>query len=178
MTNPYLGEIRPFAGSFAPRGWHYCDGSLQSIAQYDALYVLLGTTYGGDGQTTFALPDLRGRIALSQGQGPGLTNRVLGEVAGTETVTVTAQQMPAHTHLVVVTASEATTPSTANGVVPAAPKNSGLFYLPPDVGTQRDCPIETDSITSSGGNEPHNNIMPITAISYIIAMYGIFPSQN
>lgn len=177
MSNPYLGEIRPFAGNFAPRSWSFCNGALLSIAQNNALFALLGTTYGGDGITTFALPDLRGRVALSQGQGPGLTNRVLGEESGVETVTITNATMPSHMHGVIATATaaEAVPPT---GMVPAAPANNALFYLPPNVGTQQDAPLAADTCQLSGGSQPHENIMPILAINYIIALEGIFPSQN
>jgi microcystin-dependent protein len=177
MSNPYLGEIRPFAGNFAPRTWAFCAGQLLSIAQNNALYALLGTTYGGDGITTFGLPDLRGRVALSQGQGPGLTNRVLGEKAGTETVTLTINSMPAHTHTAVASAAEVTSPAVSN-MVPAAPKNGGKFYLPTNVGTQNAVQLDAATIGTSGGSQPHDNIMPILAIDYIIALEGIFPSQN
>lgn len=177
MSNPYLGEIRPFAGNFNPRGWAFCNGALLSIAQNNALFALLGTTYGGDGQTTFGLPDLRGRVALSQGQGPGLTNRVLGEKAGAETVTLTVQQMPQHNHVAIASATEAASPA-VTGRIPATPKNGGKFYLPTGVGTQSVVALDAATIGSAGGSQPHNNIMPITAINYIIALEGIFPSQN
>jgi microcystin-dependent protein len=177
MSNPYLGEIRPFAGNFAPRGWNFCNGALMSIAQNNALFALLGTNYGGDGQTTFGLPDLRGRVALSQGQGPGLTNRVLGEQGGEETVTLTIATMPSHMHAVIADSGAADgVPPT--GLVPAAPANNALFYLPPNVGTQVDQPLAPDTCQPTGGSQPHNNIMPIVAINYIIALEGIFPSQN
>jgi microcystin-dependent protein len=175
--DPYLGEIRPFAGSFAPSGWHFCDGSLQSIANQSALYTLLGTTYGGDGQTTFGLPDLRGRVAVSQGNGPGLTPRTLGQMSGEENVTLTTQTMPAHIHLAFATSAAANSPQ-PSGNLPATPANGGSFYLPPGVGTQVDEPLATDTIAITGSGLPHNNIMPSTAISYIIAMNGIYPSQN
>jgi microcystin-dependent protein len=177
MSNPFLGEIRPFAGTFAPVGWHFCDGTLVSIAENDALYTLLGTTYGGDGQTTFGLPDLRGRVAVGVGNGPGLTPRVLGEMAGTESVTLTTQQMPSHTHAVTASSDAATSPQ-PSGLVPATPRNGGLFYLPPNVGTQADAAPAADSLTTAGGSQPHENRMSTTAISYIIAMSGIYPSQN
>jgi len=177
MSNPYLGEIRPFAGMFAPRGWHYCDGSLLSIAQNNALFSLLGTTYGGDGVTTFGLPDLQGRTAVGQGQGPGLTNRTLGEVNGAEEVTITIASMPAHMHLVVACGSTADSVQ-PSGCLPAAPANGGYFFLPPNVGTQVDQPLAADTIGMAGGSQPHNNIQPTLAINYIIAMEGIYPSQN
>src|SRR3712207_3315813 len=113
MSEPFIGEIRMVGFNFAPRGWATCDGQLLSIAQNTALFSLLGTTYGGNGQTTFALPDLRGRAALHQGQGPGLTNRVIGEASGTETVTLTTNQMPSHSHGVNANSGEAGTKSPA-----------------------------------------------------------------
>ena len=178
MSNPYLGEIRPFAGNFAPRSWSFCNGSLLSIAQNNALFALLGTTYGGDGQTTFALPDLRGRIALSIGQGPGLTNRVLGEVNGAESVTITNNTMPSHMPQVSATSAAATAVPPGPTLLPATPGQGAAFYLPPNVGTQVDQPLPADTILQAGGSQPHENIMPILAINYIIALEGIFPSQN
>lgn len=178
MSNPYLGEVRPFAGNFAPRGWALCNGALLSIAANNALFALLGTTYGGNGVTTFGVPDLRGRLALSQGQGPGLTNRVLGEVSGTETVTITTQTMPAHTHAVQVSNGAPTQPS-PNGAIPSTPGQSALFYLPTSgTGTQTPATLAPDTCMNTGGNQPHDNIMPIVAITYIIATSGIFPSRN
>ncbi len=177
MTTPFMGEIRVFAGNFAPRDWHFCDGSLLRIGDYDALYSLLGTAYGGDGQVTFGLPDLRSRIPIGQGQGPGLTNRLLAERAGTESVTLTAQQVAAHNHGVVVTADPATSPQ-PGGQIPAAPLNNALFYLPPNVGTQVDAVMAPGSILPAGGGQAHENRMPITAMSFIIALTGIYPSRN
>jgi len=177
MSNPYLGEIRPFAGNFAPRSWAFCAGQLLSIAQNNALFALLGTTYGGDGQVTFGLPDLRGRLALGIGQGPGLTNRVLGETGGAETVTITIATLPQHIHLAIASGIEATNPK-PTGLVPAAPLSNGKFYLPPNVGTQTPQVFPNDTIQNAGGSQPHDNIMPTTAISYIISLEGIFPSQN
>ena len=177
MVTPYLGEIRPFAGNFAPIGWHICDGSLQSIAQNDALFTLLGTTYGGDGQTTFGLPNLLGRTAVGQGQGPGLTNRVLGETAGTETVTLTTAEMPAHNHFVLASTAAATSPNMGGGL-PGPPDAGALFYLQAATTPVTDQPLPADTITPSGGGQPHDNLMPLVAISYIIAMEGIYPQQS
>jgi microcystin-dependent protein len=177
MSNPYLGEIRPFAGSFAPRNWLQCNGSLLSIAEYDALYSLIGTAFGGDGITTFGLPDLRGRLPVGVGQGPGLTNRVLGQMSGSESVTLTSLQMPAHNHAVVVSGDAAESPQPANQV-PAAPANGGVFYLPPGIGTQVDAPMAGDCLTIAGGGQPHENRMPATAITYIIATSGVYPQRN
>lgn len=177
MSDPYLGEIRPFAGTFAPRNWLKCDGSVISIAANEALYTLIGTTFGGDGQTTFGLPDLRGRLPVGIGQAPGLSNRVLGQLAGSESVTLTSPQMPAHNHAVVVSGDAAESPQPANQV-PAAPANGGVFYLPPNIGTQVDAPLAGDCLTFVGGGQPHENRMPVTAITYIISTTGIFPQRN
>ncbi|MBO9715032.1 tail fiber protein [Sphingomonas sp.] len=177
MTGYYLGEIRPFAGNFAPRNWATCSGQLLSIAQNNALFALLGTTYGGDGITTFGLPDLRGRVALSQGQGPGLTNRVLGEKSGTETVTLITQQIPQHNHAILATTAGGTA-ANPSGLMPGTPDQNGIFYLNSNVASPADAPLPADTITNTGGNQPHDNIMPILAITYIIALQGIFPSQN
>jgi microcystin-dependent protein len=177
MTTPFTGEIRVFAGNFAPRDWHFCDGSTLEINDYYQLYSLLGTAYGGDGVVTFALPDLRGRIPIGQGQGPGLSNRALAEMAGTETVTLTEQQVAAHSHGVVVTADPAAA-SQPGGQLPAAPSNDGLFYLPPNVGNQVDAKMAPDSIMPAGGGRAHENRMPITAMNFIIALTGIYPSRN
>lgn len=177
MSEPFLGEIRPFAGTFAPRGWMTCSGQLVSIASYDALFTLIGTTYGGDGQSTFGLPDLRGRVAVGQGTGPGLSNYVVGQMAGEEQHTLTVLEMASHTHGVTANAGEATS-AQATGKLPSAPKNEGKFFLPPNVGTQTVVSADPNAIGASGGNQPHLNLMPVTAITYIIAVEGIFPSRN
>lgn len=169
MSEPFLGEIRMFAGNFPPRGWAKCDGQLMAISQNDALFALLGTTYGGDGTTTFALPDLRSRIPLHQGTGPGLSNYVLGQAAGTETVTLTSTQIPQHTHL--MNAANATTNSPAN----AAFGSNGLaIYKVPPAGAT----MAANIIQNAGGNQPHENEMPFLVLTFIIALEGIFPSQN
>ncbi|PXA91705.1 phage tail protein [Nostoc sp. 3335mG] len=177
MSNPYLGEIRPFAGIFAPCDWHFCDGSLLDIATNQPLFALLGTAFGGDGETSFALPDLRGRIPIGQGQGPGLTDRAIGQQSGSETVTLTIDQLPAHSHAVTVTSSAATSPQ-PGGNVPATPANGAAFYLPPDVGTQVDAPLATDTLQSAGGGQAHENRMPTAAISFIISLTGAVPQPD
>lgn len=177
MSDPYLGEIRPFAGTYAPRNWRLCDGSIISIADNQALFTLLGTTFGGDGQTTFGLPDLRGRLPVGVGQGRGLTNRFLGQMGGSESVTLTQAQIPGHTHAVVVSGDAAESPQPANQV-PAAPVNGGVFYLPPNIGSQVDAPLAGDCLTAAGNSQPHENRMPGTAITYIISAAGIFPQRN
>lgn len=177
----FIGEIRLFAGNFPPLGWAFCDGSLLSIAQNTALFALIGTTYGGDGQTTFGLPDLRGRVPLHHGTQPGTGNSYdMGQQAGVETVTLTSNQIPSHNHS--ASASTAVPPATGTGIsltgpapyVPAAPAKP-KFYAPAGTGTVAMSP---QSIQPAGGNQPHNNMAPFLALSFIIAIEGIFPSQN
>lgn len=178
MSQSYVGEIRPFGGNFAPRNWHFCDGALLSIAEYQALFTLIGTTFGGNGTTTFALPDLRGRTAIGQGQGPGLTQRTLGESAGSEEVTVNANQLPGHTHILSASTGTGTT-TNANGMFPGTPDSAtALLYLDATTGTSTDAPPATGSVLPSGQSMPHGNIMPSLVISYIISLQGIFPSRN
>lgn len=177
MSTPYIGEIRMFGfGSRgAPNGWHACDGSLLPISQYDALFALVGTTYGGDGQTTFAVPDLRGRVPIHQGQGPGLSNYVIGQHAGTETVTVLPTQMPAHTHTLAVTSAAATAVSPGSGVMPGA--LSGETFYASDVTGATAIAMSAQSVSLAGGSQPHENCMPTLTVQYCIATDGIFPTQ-
>lgn len=169
MSEPHIGEIRLFAGTFAPRGWAFCDGQQLWIWEYDTLFSLIGTTYGGDGMTQFALPDLRGRVPLHQGQGPERVRRTLGEVGGQEFVTLTPQTLPTHTHTVRAS-QETATSRTAVGQAPAALPGSGKAYA---VG-----PAETVLSQASpvGGGQPHENRQPFLALHYIIALEGIYPS--
>lgn len=173
MAEPFIGEIRMFGGNFAPLGWAFCNGQLLAIAQYDALYALIGTTYGGDGQTTFALPDLRGRIPIHMGTGGGLSPRTLGESSGTETVTLTSDQLPAHDHQFVGTTSAASAASPASALV-ATPTSVDL-YRPATIPASNMAP---GAIGMAGGSQPHDNIQPFQCISFIIALEGIFPTQN
>jgi len=174
----FLGEIRLFAGNFPPQGWAFCDGALLSIAQNDALFALIGTTYGGDGQSTFALPDLRGRVPLHQGTLAG-NSYVIGQKAGVESVTLTSNHLPAHSHA--AGASSAVPPATGSGInlagpaayVPAAPAKP-RFYAPAGSSTVTMSP---QAIQPAGGNQPHDNMAPFLAVSFIIALVGIFPSQ-
>lgn len=171
MAQPYVGEIRMFGGNFAPLGWAFCNGSLLSISEYETLFNLIGTTYGGDGQETFAVPDLRGRIPIHMGQGPGLSNYVIGQIGGTENVTLNVNQIPAHNHLMLVsgTAASASTPQ-GNSLANATPN----LYL-------RDVPtgiMSNASINLAGGNQPHENMMPYLCVSFIISLFGIFPSPS
>lgn len=172
---PFIGEIRLFAGNFAPRGWAFCHGQLIAIAQNTALFSLLGTTYGGDGRTTFGLPDLRGRVPMHEGQGPGLTPHVLGEQSGSETVTLLSTQLPVHSHAVAATTANATS-QVARTNLPAFTYIDAVttLYANEDGGTVAMAP---GAIASSGSGLPHENRMPTLALNFIIAVEGIFPSR-
>jgi microcystin-dependent protein len=171
VANPYLGEIRIFPYNFAPSGWALCAGQILSIAQNNALFALLGTLYGGNGTSTFALPDLRGRVPIGQGQGPGLSSYTVGQVGGVESVVLNTNQMPAHSHP--VTASDAKGSSKlAKGNVLALGKKDE-FATAPD-GTVMNAAM----ITSTGGGQAHSNVQPYLALTPCIALQGIFPSRN
>lgn len=173
MSTPYVGEIRMFAGNFAPNGWAFCDGSLLSISQDEVLFSLIGTTYGGDGQTTFALPDLRGRLPVHQGGRSGLSNYQMGQSFGSESVTLTPAQVPSHGHGLV--ASGATGSGTSPvGSVPAA-ASAGARY---SAGSSPGPNMAADAVGATGGSQPHSNLMPSQCVSFIISRYGIYPSQN
>ncbi len=172
MTTPYIGQIMLFAGTFAPRGWQVCDGSLLLISQYDVLFALIGTTYGGDGQTMFAVPDLRSRVPVHQGQGSGLSNRIIGEVSGTENVTLIATQLPSHTHALQVSSSAATSATPSSGVTLGAAAEELYSTDSPNAS------LNPGTITSVGGNQSHTNVQPYLALNFVIAYEGIFPSQN
>lgn len=178
MSTPYIGEIRMFGFGVrgAPNGWQACDGTLLPISQFDALFALIGTTYGGDGQVTFAVPDLRGRVPLHQGTGPGLSTRVLGQVAGTETVTVLATQMPAHTHALAATTAAASSTTPGTGVLPGAVSGDTLYAS--DLTGATPIALSASATTTAGGNQPHENTMPTLTVQYCIATQGIFPSQS
>lgn len=168
-ADPYVGEIRMFAGNFEPVGWAFCNGQVLPIDQNTALFQLIGTTYGGDGQTTFALPDLRGRIPLHQGNG-----FVLAETGGAEEITLTVQQVPAHTHAFLATGNTATGNSPANNAFAAA---TGATIFP--YGT--DQPVTTlnaQTIGSVGGSQPHTNFQPYLCVNFILSLQGIFPSPT
>ena len=174
MSEPFVGEIRMFAGNFAPQGWAFCDGQLLAISQNDALFSLLGTIYGGDGQTTFALPDLRGRIPVHMGSGPGLSPRQLGSNGGNETVTLTVNQLPPHSHALNGTDAAATANSPA-GNVPAASNTIDLYATADPVASDA---LASSSLGNSGGSQPHSNLMPFLCVNFIIALFGIYPSRN
>lgn len=172
MADPFIGEIRLFGGTFPPVGWALCNGQLLAIAQYDALFALVGTTYGGDGVTTFGLPNLQGRLPLHQGQLAGGSNYALGQTAGAESVTLLGNQVGAHTHPL-QTGGAASTGSPA-GAMPGV--SSVPFYLAPGTGGMVN--FNAGSIQPSAGGQPHPNLMPSLAVTVIIALEGIFPSQN
>ncbi|CAD7730955.1 hypothetical protein LMG31884_45530 [Xanthomonas hydrangeae] len=174
MGTPFIGEIRMFGFGRTPQGWQACDGSLLQISEYEPLYVLLGTVYGGNGTSTFGVPDLRGRLPIHQGQGPGLSNYVLTQHAGTETVTLTDLQMPAHTHTAQATTTAATATAPA-GLLPAA-VNGSTFYVSDATGGTT-LAMSTQSTSFAGGNQPHDNLMPTLTVQYCIATTGIFPQQ-
>lgn len=171
MAQPYVGEIRMFAGNFAPAGWAFCEGQLLAIAANETLFQLIGTTYGGDGQSTFALPDLRGRLPLHMGTGAGLSNRIMAAQGGTENVTLTVQQIPAHTHPPLCRAANGTQTGPGNGVW----ASSGLNQFSSGAANTA---MNAQNIGAFGGSQPHENVMPYLAVSFIISLFGIFPPQG
>ncbi len=167
MAQPYIGEIRMFGGNFAPAGWQFCEGQLLAIADYDTLFNLIGTTYGGDGQSTFALPDLRGRLPIHFGGG-----FILAQTGGAEGITLTSSQIPAHNHQFVATSSSANDANAANNV--AAQPTGGFPYLnaPPVVA------MASGGVTNTGGSQPHTNFQPYLCVDFIISLFGVFPSPT
>jgi microcystin-dependent protein len=173
---PFVGQIIPVGFNFAPVGWFLCQGQLVSIAEYTVLFQLIGTTYGGDGAETFGIPDLRGRVPLNQGQGPGLSTYVIGELIGTESVTLTSAQIGAHTHPFMTSSKAATLTTPANtSALGVASSGAGIFVYGAGPSNTSLAP---GSIGPSGGSLPHENRQPFLAVNYIIAWAGIFPSQN
>jgi microcystin-dependent protein len=172
-ATPFVGEISIFGFNFNPRGWEFCNGQLLPIAQYDVLFALIGTTYGGDGQTTFAVPDLRSRMPVHFGQGPGLSNHQIGEQAGVENVTVVPNQLPVHNHTYNAV-SDAGNVSTPAGAYLA---NTGALDKEYKI-TGAVVPMNANAIGPAGGNQPHNNNQPYATLNYCIAFEGIFPSRN
>jgi microcystin-dependent protein len=168
----FIGSIMLFAGNFAPRGWAFCQGQIVAISSNTALFSLLGTTYGGDGRTTFALPDLRGRVPLGPGQGPGLSRYVEGQQGGQEAVPLTTQQIPSHTHVLVASGNTPTTAAPAGALLPTG---SSRIYAS-DLGAPQQ--LAAQSVQPAGGSQPHDNVQPYLAINYIICLQGIFPSRN
>jgi len=173
--DPYLGEIRIFAGNYAPRDWALCDGSLLSIAQYNALYSIIGVTYGGDGKTTFKLPDLRGRAPMHYGDGPDLTTRTFAQPIGSSTVTLNETQMPIHTHRAQgssVVASGIDNPTNAIW------GSKSAISSKPYVSLNNAVEMKVDIVKPHGGNQPHNNMQPFVAMNFIICLEGIYPQKQ
>ncbi|MEP6796247.1 MAG: tail fiber protein [Saprospiraceae bacterium] len=169
MAQPYVGEIRMFGGSFAPAGWMFCDGQLLPISENETLFQLIGTTYGGDGQSTFALPDLRGRLPIHQGTYAGNTF-TLAQNGGTESVTLTTNHIPVHSHSFNTYNAVANSPNPGNNLLGLSSQVNMYFGDIPSI------PMNNGSISPVGGSQPHDNIMPFLCISFIISLFGIFPS--
>ncbi len=167
MAQPYVGEIRMFAGNFAPAGWMFCEGQLLPISENETLFQLIGTTYGGDGQSTFALPDMRGRIPIHQGNG-----FILAETGGAEEITLTVNQIPAHSHPVIGSTGNGSDPN------PGGAYLSGSTILQPYSVESPDTNFSAQAITPVGGSQPHNNFQPYLCVSFIISLFGIFPSPT
>ncbi len=167
MAQPYVGEIRMFAGNFAPAGWMFCEGQLVSISENEVLFQLIGTTYGGDGQSTFALPDLRGRLPLHQGNG-----FILAETGGAEEITLTVNQIPSHSHPMLATSNLGSASSPASNLLATTVGNiySGVTGMQVNMSPQ--------AVSAIGGNQPHNNFQPYLCVNFIISLFGIFPSPS
>ncbi|TDR46567.1 microcystin-dependent protein [Tahibacter aquaticus] len=171
MAQPYVGEIRMFGGNFPPAGWMFCNGQLLPISENEVLFQLIGTTYGGDGQETFALPNLQGRLPLHAGTLSGQTFQI-GESAGSESVTLTGQQIPNHTHSLLASTTQAQNPQPQNSILAQGPTVQAYIA---DVGAGA---ISPNAISPVGGNQPHENMQPYLCVSFIISLFGIFPSQT
>ncbi len=177
MSEPFTAEVRIFAGNFAPRGWAFCNGQLLPVSQNTALFSLIGTTYGGDGRTTTALPNIQGRAVMHPGRGPGLTSRRLGQRGGVEQVTLTEAQMPNHRHGV------ASVPRSqfvqGNSLDPVGNYLSGPVSGNQYAATQTaDAPFADQAVTNTGGSQPHNNMQPFLVMNFIIALVGLYPSRS
>jgi len=167
MAQPYVGEIRMFAGNFAPAGWMFCEGQLLPISEYETLFNLIGTTYGGDGQSTFGLPDLRGRLPLHFGNG-----FIQSETGGAETITLTASQTPAHSHALLAAAIGGDQVSPLGNVL------ANSFNVTPYINDVTNGNMNPSAVSTVGGSQPHNNFQPYLCIDFILSLYGIFPSQT
>ena len=173
MGEPFIGEIRMFGGSFAPAGWALCQGQLMPISENDTLFNLIGTTYGGDGQETFGIPDLQGRLPMHMGQGPGITqNYVIGEEAGVETVTLNTNQIPIHNHNFLASLDAAGSTDPTNQVVA---QSSQIHIFTQDVTNRQ---MNPSALTQVGGSQPHENLQPYLCITFIISLFGVYPSPS
>lgn len=172
MSTPYIGEIRIFAGNFAPNGWMFCEGQTLAIADYDALFNLIGTTYGGDGQNSFGLPDLRGRLPLHQGSASSGTVYVIGDSGGVEEVTLSTQQIPVHSHALLASGSTGSAAGPEGNLLAAS--GSSNVYRPGPAGVA----LSPQSVSSAGGSQPHTNVQPFLCVNFIISLFGVYPSQT
>jgi microcystin-dependent protein len=173
MAQPYVGEIRMFAGNFPPSGWMFCDGSQLAISENETLFQLIGTTYGGDGQSTFNLPDLRGRVPIHQGTNPSTgTNYIMAESAGVESVTLTTQQIPQHNHQLLATQTAGTQPNPGGNILANSQGPQPYLQENPDAN------LNAQALTPTGGSQPHENLQPFLGINFVISLFGIFPSPT
>ena len=175
MAQPFVGQVLAVGFNFAPSGWFLCNGQLLAIAEYQVLFTLIGTTYGGNGTTTFAVPNLNGRAIVGSGQAAGFSNYVLGQNAGTESVTLNANQLPLHTHPISASSNAATASAPASNLILAAPSVASPLMFGTVAPTT---PLAPTTIGTAGGNQPHENRQPFLTVNYIIAAFGIFPSRN
>ncbi len=171
MSEPFVGEIRMFAGNFAPQGWALCDGQLLATSQNDALFSLFGTIYGGDGRTSFGLPDLRGRLPIHMGQGPGFSTRSIGQRSGSEAVTISSNELPAHSHALSGSTDAASETSPSGNVLGTMSSNTYATSAP-------SAAMSTSAIGSVGGGQSHYNLQPTLCVNFIVALYGTYPSRN
>lgn len=180
MTQPFIGEVRMLGANFAPVDWAFCNGQTVAIAQNQALFSLIGTAYGGDGVNTFGLPNLQGRLCVGMGQGPGLSTYVLGQASGAEQVTITPATMPGHAHALSATTTAANQTNPGGNLTGTAPNSGGsvMYTLAGSSGGPKMGNLNAVACTGAGGNQAHSNLMPSQCVTFIIALYGIFPSRS
>lgn len=183
MSQPYVGQILMFGGNFAPAGWMMCAGQTLPISENDVLFNLIGTTYGGDGEETFMLPNLQSRVPIHMGQGSGLSNYQIGQTGGTENVTLTTQQIPSHNHMVQVVNNPASSQFTPSGSTilcdessSAGAGNNPFTWAANDAGTQ--VQLKAGQVANTGGSQPHENLQPYLAVNYVISLFGVYPSPT
>jgi microcystin-dependent protein len=184
MSDPFVAEIRIFPFNFAPKGWAFCDGQILPLSQNTALFSLLGTTYGGDGRSNFALPDLQGSVPMHPGQGPGLSLHDLGETGGSDTITLLQSELPIHAHSLMATNTSATSAAPGNGVLAMPSRQVGPvrigenLYVDPTVDTSATVQLDPRALAAAGGDQPHNNLQPYLTINFCIALQGVYPPRT